>query len=807
MKIFNIFVLVLFGITTSYSQVRLNEIVSKNNTSLDINGATPDWIELYNEGTSAINLEGYQLSDDEDLPAKWIFPSVTIPANGYLLVLADSEDILDEYVHTNFKLSGSGETLIFSRPDGSEIEDEKFPSLEDDISYSLIQGEWLLATPSPDASNEGKALPFLPTPEFNINTGIYIGNTQVIITSSEPTAEIEFYINDLKGLTKSETPDTSLTLTTTAIICARADSPFFQQSEFNCHTYVINMEHSLPVISVIADNEGLFDPVDGLFELGEDADTEWPFLGANYWSDGSEEVYFQYFNDGEMAPFYGHADLQMHGGRQARTNPQKTFRLEAKTKYDQPFFIYPFFESKPLVESFKRLVIRNASGDYNVAHCRDGFLQDHLLQSGLNIDGVAYQPIAVYINGSYYGLMGLREKTDKYYMESNYGTTDIDLLEEEKVATEGDELTFEEHIQYILSSDLSNETSFEQAATYFDVPSLVDYFVAQIGHNNFDWPLNNIKYWRERKPGAKWRYLLFDMDASLGRFSWTQADDDILGPKLELPAGESIFIALMKEFLENDSFKNLVLNRNQDLFNTALSTGSMQSSLDNLVAKIDSEIQTHFQKWPSQTYVDWKMVEIENLKSYMTQRPELVAQEYVNYFNLSGTYELELFSDENDIRFDLNTLVDIENDFNGIYFKGIPIRIKANSMPNKEFSHWEIDEDGELSIDENEILERAFSKNVKVKAVYDGSTSTLNFVKSYVLQKDNMTFTLGTNSISPVVYQVLDIDGKVLASGLEFVNSNPFELKIPFQKKSNSMKVVHLSQGSKNYSLKIVGLK
>jgi len=101
MKIFNIFVLVLFGITTSYSQVRLNEIVSKNNTSLDINGATPDWIELYNEGTSAINLEGYQLSDDEDLPAKWIFPSVTIPANGYLLVLADSEDILDEYVHTS----------------------------------------------------------------------------------------------------------------------------------------------------------------------------------------------------------------------------------------------------------------------------------------------------------------------------------------------------------------------------------------------------------------------------------------------------------------------------------------------------------------------------------------------------------------------------------------------------------------------------------------------------------------------------------------------------------------------------------
>ena len=108
--------LFLIGVVVeSTAQVVLNEVCSDNESSLLIGDKSPDWIELRNTGDSEVNLMGYFLSDDDDDPQKWIFPSITISANSYLLVLADGKDKIDDYVHTNFKLSSSGEkTLVLN---------------------------------------------------------------------------------------------------------------------------------------------------------------------------------------------------------------------------------------------------------------------------------------------------------------------------------------------------------------------------------------------------------------------------------------------------------------------------------------------------------------------------------------------------------------------------------------------------------------------------------------------------------------------------------------------------------------------
>jgi len=69
--------------------LRINEVVSDNGTSfIDAAGDTPDWIELHNPGTAAVELAGYGLSDDTRNPMKWVFPVCTIEPGGYLLVLA-----------------------------------------------------------------------------------------------------------------------------------------------------------------------------------------------------------------------------------------------------------------------------------------------------------------------------------------------------------------------------------------------------------------------------------------------------------------------------------------------------------------------------------------------------------------------------------------------------------------------------------------------------------------------------------------------------------------------------------------------
>ena len=55
--------------------VFINEASSSNSSFEDEDGDSPDWFELYNSDTSAINLTGWSITDDILEPAKWVFPN------------------------------------------------------------------------------------------------------------------------------------------------------------------------------------------------------------------------------------------------------------------------------------------------------------------------------------------------------------------------------------------------------------------------------------------------------------------------------------------------------------------------------------------------------------------------------------------------------------------------------------------------------------------------------------------------------------------------------------------------------------
>ena len=73
--------------------IQINEIVSSNGIMLyDEDGDTPDWIELYNIGDQEINLNGYGITDDPENLSKWIFPSIVIEPNNFLLIFASNKN-------------------------------------------------------------------------------------------------------------------------------------------------------------------------------------------------------------------------------------------------------------------------------------------------------------------------------------------------------------------------------------------------------------------------------------------------------------------------------------------------------------------------------------------------------------------------------------------------------------------------------------------------------------------------------------------------------------------------------------------
>ena len=101
----------------------INEFQASNaTTQADQDGEFDDWVEIYNNTSSSINLEGYYLSDNLTDLTKFEFPNVSIDGNSYLIVWTDG-DPGQQGLHADFKLSASGERLILSDPN-QEILDQ-----------------------------------------------------------------------------------------------------------------------------------------------------------------------------------------------------------------------------------------------------------------------------------------------------------------------------------------------------------------------------------------------------------------------------------------------------------------------------------------------------------------------------------------------------------------------------------------------------------------------------------------------------------------------------------------------------------
>jgi len=117
--------------------VVINELMADNAlTQQDDYSEYNDWIEIYNNSSSTIDLSGYYLSDDVSSPEKWQFPSgTTINANGFLIIWADGDTTQTIGLHTNFKLSAAGEAVILSDNSLRTIDEISFPSIATDITY------------------------------------------------------------------------------------------------------------------------------------------------------------------------------------------------------------------------------------------------------------------------------------------------------------------------------------------------------------------------------------------------------------------------------------------------------------------------------------------------------------------------------------------------------------------------------------------------------------------------------------------------------------------------------------------------
>ena len=508
------------------------------------------------------------------------------------------------------------------------------------------------------------------------------------------------------------------------VVRARAYKSGYLPSTTATQNYLLSATTSLPIVALNIDEDLLFDYEKGIHVAGKDFDdwrTDNPdgnsfFSNNNYNRSGDAwevKAHFSLFNNGQQQ-LSQDVGVRMHGGF-TRFFPNKSFRIYARSELGSETLGYPFF-GDPNQTNYKTLILRNGGNDTQSAFLRDAFIQ-RVVQH-MNLATQAYQPAVVYLNGEYWGMFDMRERYDKHYFKRVFGieTNALDFLEYNGyLVQEGDYEHYSQMLGYLETNSLADSSTYDYIQTQMDTENFTDFFIANIFACNTDWPHNNIEFWRKKtssyEPNApygqdgRWRWVLKDTDFGFGYGGFnpfnghehnTLAFASSVGGDQNVNPEWSTF--LFRKLLENDTFKTNFINRFADMMNTTFKPERTVGILTEMKAVIASEIIKHGQRWNSIASMQQWNDSTAVIANFANLRTEFQRNHIRSKFALEANVNCTLDVSAPEHGFIKINTIDIKNTtpgvpelpypWEGVYFKGVPVKLKAVALEGYAFSYW-----------------------------------------------------------------------------------------------------------------------
>ena len=286
-------------------------------------------------------------------------------------------------------------------------------------------------------------------------------------------------------------------------------------------------KYTLPIISIVGDEEFLWDDKIGLDTDGDGTNGETgngQNSPKNYNCSWDRPVNFSFLSpDGEML-FNQDVNLSVSGGY-TRSQYYRSFKLKSNKIFDgQNRLDYPFFPQKPYNRN-KVLLIRNGGNDMWRHNARfiDPALETVIQRSGIDLDVQSYVPIIEYVNGQLRGVLNMREPNNDKFAYANFGYDDeeLDALENSQIKKGSDEVM--KRI-YELGKKINETGVYDELKTLLDIDEYINYMAVTFFLYNDDWPDNNIKCYRSQN-GGRYRFISFDLDYAF-KGCWNYSKDD-----------------------------------------------------------------------------------------------------------------------------------------------------------------------------------------------------------------------------------------------------------------------------------------
>lgn len=604
------------------NSLMINEVMNSNYSYMAQNGGQYyDWIELKNNSNDTIRLSDYYISTTTNNAQMYQLPDIILEPDQYFILMASGDTSLSNksYYHTNFKISDRESLYLYEKND---IVDSVFIA-EIPTGYSFGRGSkngfFYMENPTPKAENKSGVYQFSYEPTVNVAAGIYNDVTNIKVKISS-VGNIYYTLDGSTPTTSSKKYSKPITLKKTTVLKYIAKEDGKPSSSIGISSYIINENHTIPVMSVSL------------------PPSSFSSVQSRPWTEGYEVAAYAELFELDGSGFEIPCGFKLFGGS-TRGHAKKSFTLNFRKKYGEGTLNYQIFENRDF-SSFNSLVLRTASQDSNSAVIRD-ILMTSLVDEYTDVDVQAYRPIILYVNGDYRGIYFIRERVDETFISNHYNVdgTKSDLLRIDGEVKVGDRTAYNQLLAYIRKNDLSIAENYEYVKEKIDINNLIDYWIAETYITNND--IVNCRFFSNPYvDNGKWKFVFYDLDYAMynpdTNYYYFSTNSDGM-------TQSEYSTELLRNLMKNKEFRKTYVERLSYNLKNTWDQDTILAKIDEIYNEIKAEMPRNQSRW-NLSMSAWN-AGIADLKYFVKTREKYLLSQTQAWFNLSDKEMEKYFGD------------------------------------------------------------------------------------------------------------------------------------------------------------------
>ena len=606
----------------------ISEVMVYNEWYLPQNGQYYDWVELKNISGSPVELSDYYLSDSGSDRAFCRLPEYTLESGETYLVLCSDEAEGDAgYTLAAFGLNARDDQLFLSYKDGTLVDFAHLHDIPMGCSFGRMDGQggfFLFDSPSPGSDNSGGARLVAEKPVLLGTDGVY-NNVESVTVTLSGTGTIYYTLNGSVPTVNSQVYTEPLTLTSTTVIRAINVKEGQLTSDVLDLSYIINENHSLPVVSVVADPDELF----GGSGIYSNPTLDVEIEGAAMLYDGGEG-------------FTIDCGIKLHGATSRVAQDKKSFKLCFRSRYDGELN-YDLFENG--VTEFSSVLLRAAQESTYSTLMRDNIMHQLAIQCFPELPAQDYKYSVLYINGEYWGIYNIREAHSAAHYANHYGYDESTVTQWK--GSWDTQSSIAEICNFALSHDLSKDDNYNYVAEHLNIDSIIGWCIIQAYSGNYDNNPPNMRFYYSTEDEVL-TYALVDLD--LGFFLYDMFDLPLNGYN-----GASYnYNTLAKRLMTNKQFQLRMAEQLSAALSGPMSDENVVALIDSLADQLRPEIPRDRERWAlggaGDTVEHWETGAemVQSLRDFVTRkggRAQQILDSFLSHSNLTSAEKEQYFGD------------------------------------------------------------------------------------------------------------------------------------------------------------------